>query len=363
MIRQFSIRDCRPGLIRTMIAFGLGTIVALAETPATQTRTNAWPHFQEVLHLLRGELRGVTEPELNEAMVEGMLKQMHPRVLIDTTPTTPGAGTNLIARSAVLEGHCGYVRIQQVASGLEVQLKQAIEKLTAGQTNVNGLVLDLRFAGGIDFSTAAKTASSFVQDNKELFDFGEGMVSGGSGTNAIQWNTLVLVNGKTTGAAEGLAALLRQSAGAVILGNRTANQASVYKSFQLSNGRKLQIASGKVVLADGRELSKEGVIPDLTTGVGEEDERMFLEDPYRQLASRASGAVKAGSTNNAARRRINEAELVRRQREGVDPDEIDSPELSTAPESTPPARPVLRDPTLARAVDLIKGLNAMQKAR
>ena len=74
--------------------------MAVAGEPAAPVKTNAWPHFQEVMHLLRAELHGVTESHLNEAMVEGFLKQMSPQVLIDATSSDTSDSTGSIARSA-----------------------------------------------------------------------------------------------------------------------------------------------------------------------------------------------------------------------------------------------------------------------
>ena len=59
----------------------------------------------------------------------------------------------------------------------------------------------------------------------------------------------------------------------------------------------------------------------------------------------------AGSTNQSARRiRLNEAELVRERREG-----LSEADLAGARDREG-EKPIVRDPVLARALDLLKGL-------
>ena len=71
-------------------------------------------------------------------------------------------------------------------------------------------------------------------------------------------------------------------------------------------------------------------------------------------------AANPGGTINPPRRRINEAELVRRQREGLNPDE-DVPSAKARLNEL--VKPMVRDPALARALDLLKGLAVVKGYR
>jgi hypothetical protein len=57
--------------------------------------------------------------------------------------------------------------------------------------------------------------------------------------------------------------------------------------------------------------------------------------------------------------RFNEAELVREHREGRDRDTGETPR-ARAPE---PERPVVSDPALARALDLLRGLAVVRQSK
>jgi hypothetical protein len=66
----------------------------------------------------------------------------------------------------------------------------------------------------------------------------------------------------------------------------------------------------------------------------------------------------ASGTNRATRHpRLNEAELVRERREGIS--EADMPALR----ERDPERPLVNDPALARALDLLKGLALVRQSQ
>jgi len=74
-----------------------------------------------------------------------------------------------------------------------------------------------------------------------------------------------------------------------------------------------------------------------------------------------NNAAQTGSTNRASRHRLNEAELVRMQREGLSPDDQDvaAPALKKGEDST---EQLVRDPALARALDLLKGIAIVERS-
>jgi hypothetical protein len=80
-----------------------------------------------------------------------------------------------------------------------------------------------------------------------------------------------------------------------------------------------------------------------------------------ELASAATApapSLVAGTNRPARRPRPTEADLVRARREGLPLDA----KVVTSREVEPP-RPVLQDPALARAVDLLKGLAVVRQGR
>jgi carboxyl-terminal processing protease len=266
-----------------------------------------------------------------------------------------------ISSSAVFDDNYGYIRITRVGNRLPDQFTAALAKLSA-TNKLKGLVVDLRYAEGSDYSAAAKVADQFLGSEQPLLDWGKGVVKSTDKTNAFRQPVAVLVNQFTTGAAEALAAVLRQKDVGLLIGTNTAGQASITKDFPLKNGEVLRIAVSPIKSGDGDVVER--LKPDIQVDVNPDDERVYFVDAYKILPK--AGASGTGTnvtslsvTNRSPRRRLNEAELVRMLREGENPDE--EPPKATRPAE--PGRPTIADPALARAIDLLKALAVVRHTR
>lgn len=317
-------------------------------------------NFQEIYNLIRANLTGVSAADLDHAALQGLLKQFQSQV--NLVPKTSGQGiaeTELLNRTNVFEEAYAYLRVARVEPGLAEQVQGGFEKLDADK-KLKGLVLDLRFARGQDYATAVKVADRFIGTEQPQLTLAGAQLRSTTKTDAWTIPVVVLMNRQTSGAAEALAALLRQNRVALLVGTTTAGEASLFKEFTLSDGQRLRVATGAVKLGEGEPLSTKGINPDIALDVSLEAERAYLLDAYREPQKTAELAANPTGTNNPPRRRINEAELVRRQREGLNPDE-DAPSAKARPNEL--AKPVLRDPALARALDLLKGLAVVKGYR
>jgi hypothetical protein len=330
-----------------------------ALTPAARAEaTNQAPAFAEVYDLIRAHLAGANDAELNRTAVQALVAVLGPRVMLtsNTVPATVAKGP--VGRTTVYDKSIAYLRIESVGDGLASAVGAVCDRL--GQSNhLAGIVLDLRYAGGSDYSAATATADLFLKKERPLLDWGAGVVSSQAKTNAISLPVAVLVNRNTSGAAEALAAMLRQTDVALVLGGRTAGQAAIMQDYPLSTGQKLRIAVAPVKLGDGSTLSMQGIKPDIMVDVSPAEELSYFADAYRDssstnpsMGSLVSSNTMVSVTNRAGRRmRLNEAELVRERKEGI----LNDSDFSVEQESEP-AEPVVRDPALARALDVLKGL-------
>jgi hypothetical protein len=351
------------------VVFNLLAAISLV-LPATisdaQSATNGAPDFQEVYDLLRRHLARTTDAELNRAAVEGLFTSLRGKVTLVADEDTP-ARTNvaLVSKSSVLENDVAYVRVGCVEAGLAKEFSEAVQRL--GATNkLKGVVADLRFADGDDYAAAVAVADLFLADRKALLDWGNGVVKSEKKDDIIKLPAAVLVNRETGGAAEALAAVLRETGVALILGGTTAGRAMISQEFTLKSGQRLRIATSPVKLGDGKALSAQGVKPDIEVAVNADQERAYFEDAYTRLTqgNLATGAGvpatnQLDGTNRPSRRpRATEADLVRARRDGTSLD-ADSPFVR----NTEPEKPLIRDPALARAVDLLKGLAVVRQSR
>ncbi len=335
----------------------------LSGTMAPSAPATPAPKFDEVFKVLSTNLGGVSPDELDHAAVQGLIGQFGPRVSLvgapaAGSPDAPDAAS--IAAARVFDHAFAYVRVATVASNLPEAFRAAYRQLAeTNKDKIKGLVLDLRFAGGADYGAAAKLADCFLSSERPLLDWQTGSARASKKDDAILAPVAILVNSRTTGAAEALAAVLRDTDVGLILGATTAGQASLYKDFPLSDGEQLRVAVAPVSLSGGRVLAR-GVVPDIAVEASLDDERAHLQDPYKDL--HPAEIAKTESTTNAVeepRRRFNEAELVREHKAGEDADDVDA----SAPAASVTVAPVMADPVLARAVDLLKGLAVVQPNR
>jgi hypothetical protein len=190
-------------------------------------------------------------------------------------------------------------------SVLRVQASQLAEDAAAqlgaaeATNHLFGVVLDLRFAD----SMATNAADNFSRKKMPM---------------------VILVNGSTRGTAAELVSRLRANGAAVVIGST--NQPGEIK-------------------------------PDIAVSASVEDERKFQENPYLEAAVIPLGAFSATNNLLALVDHTSEAELVRKRVKDGDDDV--GPEVPREK----PVQPVIADPALARAVDLLKALALLQPAR
>ncbi len=326
---------------------------------AAQDSISQLSGLREVVGLIRSNLTDVTAAELDQSALEGVLSRLKGRVLLTTNVPAAAEPTEArvdrIRATNTFEDRFAYIRIGAIDAAVSQSFVTALDRQRLSN-RIEGLIVDLRFAGGNDFTEAGRLADVFLDDERLLLRLGTETVRSTSKTNAFTRPVAVLVNRETTGAAEVLAGILREAGIGLLIGGSTAGRASLFQEFTLSNGQRLLLAVSQIELASGQRMPLSGLAPDITVAVSADEEKLHLADPYRSTAvagdSRAEAGKAGGGTNRAIR--LNEAELVRLRREGIPLADGDiAPGIlgSHAPADKP-----VTDPALARALDLLKGL-------
>lgn len=134
---------------------------------------------------------------------------------------------------------------------------------------------------------------------------------------------VILVNSQTRGAAAALATQLRESAAAVLIGSTN---------------------------------SSEGLSPDIVVAVSMDDEKKFQDNPFFKGTAEPLDQMSATNLLGFVDH-TSEAELVRKH---VKDGEFEGD--TSLPRAAPP-QPVVRDPALARALDLLKALAVLHASR
>jgi len=336
---------------------------------AHATTTNESPNFKEVYDLIRAHLEGVNADELDRAAVQGLLAHFYPQVMLVTNEPAAKTETSavLLSQSRVFDSAFAYLRVGRVGEGLAKEISGACDEL--GVTNkLKGLILDLRFADGDDYSAAAAVADLFLAGTQPLLDLGKGVMESKTKTDAIKLPLAILVNQQTSMAAEALAAVLRATGAGLVIGSNTAGRATLGREYPLQSGGRLRIATAEIKVGYGAALSAQGVKPDIQVAVSAADEKVYFADAFKILPQPTSLAasvdaslsnITASETSRPGRRRLTEADLVRERRE-----ELNRDSETTAPaRRVEPDKPVVRDPALARSLDLLKGLAIVRQFR
>ena len=184
--------------------------------------------FEEVSGLVRSNLAGATPDQLDQLAVDGLLKELSPRVaLVDEADDSVLAGMPAgVVDTRLYRGSIGYVRLGVIHGDSAEQLRARHRDLVTSN-QLSGLVLDLRMSNGDDYAAALDVADQFLFREVPLINWGEGLERSEGKEDAMSLPVAVLVNRDTGGGAEALAGMLRETGVALLIGGRTAGTAAM----------------------------------------------------------------------------------------------------------------------------------------
>ena len=217
--------------------------------------------------------------------------------------------------------------------------------------HVVGAILDLRSnATPNDYAGAAHVAALFVPGDDSLWKYvpqkGNGVlqIPGGIPDRTFEGPLIVLTDAHTSGAAEMLAASLKND-GAVIIGSSTAGTASYFEDVPLSSGHVLRFAVAPTDVAHiGRPIT-----PDIAVPMDDHSEKAALT----LIRDNHILDVIEESTE---RHRLNEATLVK----GQDP-ELDAYLVSLERKPVLLSLPAVHDPVLISAIDSLRAIRLSER--
>jgi carboxyl-terminal processing protease len=166
-----------------------------------------------------------------------------------------------------------YIEIKQLGSDCAEVLKKTIAE--AEGKGARAIVLDLRNIPGGYLTQATEIASLFVQSGTLVqIKSGENTTTkSADGVDVTNLPLVVMVNEKTAGSAEVLAAALQDSRRATIVGVQTQGKGSVQVMQPLSFGGALRYTAATYLSPSGRAIDGNGITPDVA-----------ISDASRQLS-------------------------------------------------------------------------------
>ena len=139
-------------------------------------------------------------------------------------------------------------------------INEALQK----HNNVDGVVLDLRVAGGVDAHAATKIAGLFIGEKPVMRisqTDGEDMEFVPGGDAVTDARLVVLTSNMTVGTAEALAYAIYENGRGVLVGTPTAGNARIATHIDLSNGGALEILNKSIKSGAGQQIDLRGVFP------------------------------------------------------------------------------------------------------
>lgn len=165
---------------------------------------------------------------------------------------------------SVRDGVCT-IDVKQIASDSASMVSKAISDST-GQ-GAQAFVLDLRDVPGGYLTQAVDIASLFIQSGVVVqIETNSGTSSRSADGDSVSSAPLVvLVNGRTAGCAEVLAAALQESDRAEVVGEKTQGKGSIQAMQPLSFGGALRYTAAYYLTPSGRQIEGTGVTPNVQT--------------------------------------------------------------------------------------------------
>jgi carboxyl-terminal processing protease len=246
----------------------------------------------------------------------------------------------------------GYVRISSFSEKTTRELEAAIDKFYEdhGDT-LKGLVLDLRNNPGGLLDQAVSVSDAFLIQGEIVSTRGRRADSvqrfnAKSGDLIDGMPMIVLINGGSASASEIVAGALQDHHRAIILGTRSFGKASVQTVIPLGGHGAMRLTTARYYTPSGTSIQARGIHPDITV------EQAKIERVDR--GRRRSEADLRGSLTN---------EQDENQDDSADApagDETEPTDTATeTPEEKPDESTAQDDYQLARALDLLRGLQLL----
>lgn len=285
------------------------------------------------------------------ATLEGIVRRLSPGAVIVSAAHQNQSSEETPFLAEILDSHIAYLRVGALTQTNLDQVDAALNGYA--DRKIDAVILDLRgVPESADFEMAAEFARRFSPKGKLLFSLQkpsakQERIFTSNQDPIFRGVLIVLTDAETAGAAEAVAATLRQNAEALIIGSDTTGEAVEFAEIPLGGKAVLRVAVAQVVLPESGPIYPKGVKPDVAISLPREVRMQIFSE------SKEKGVGQF--VFETERRRMNEASLVA----NTNP-EIDSAQLAQRDRGRPTA---LRDTVLQRAVDLVTAINFYQSKK
>ena len=209
-------------------------------------------------------IRGATGTEVELTIVEAGGIPRKVKIRRDTIVVTG-------VRARMLESKIGFLTVSQINKETAEKVRGALEIFK--DLKAEGVILDLRDNEGGWYAGVCQIAGMLAGNSVPLWlvrETGKSQATAVQGEGETIWNgpLVVLINGKTAGGAELLAAGLQAGSRAKLLGQKTAGTASMGKLNALADGGAARETIGAFFTVADQAIFGVGIKPDISLEAG-----------------------------------------------------------------------------------------------
>ena len=172
-------------------------------------------------------------------------------------------------RSRVLEPGYAYIRVSQFRVNTGTEVVDELEKIYHEDSELKGLVLDLRNNPGGVLQASVGVVDAFINEGRIVYT--EGRLeqshmefSATRDTAAADVPLVVLINNGSASASEIVAGALQDHGRAIIMGTRSFGKGSVQTVLPLADARAIKLTTSLYFTPSGRSIQAQGIEPDIT---------------------------------------------------------------------------------------------------
>jgi carboxyl-terminal processing protease len=205
-----------------------------------------------------------------------------------STVTIVRAKINVVSVSGetMLDRTTGYIKVTTLSMDTPEELKDALGSLK--KKGIKRLVLDLRNNPGGVLSASIGAAELFLPKGSTIIKTKSRvkdmeMTYTSNVREHFKGPLAVLVNKGTSGGGEVLAAALRDSGGAVLVGENTYGKGTISSVYPLDDGSALRLTTAYYMTPGGQAIEKMGLAPDVPAG----EDVDIVQKAVQALKSRA----------------------------------------------------------------------------
>ncbi len=183
----------------------------------------------------------------------------------------------------------GYIELTVFAANTYVQFEKKLAELE--NNNIDSLIIDVRDNSGGYLSTVTDIASLFMNKSKIIYQLDtKGVVEQiyAKNNDSRNYKISVLINGNSASASEILAAALKESYGATIVGVNSFGKGTVQKAYQLESGATVKYTIQKWLTPEGNWINGVGISPDIEVQLKED----YYKNPSDSTDNQLQEAIK-----------------------------------------------------------------------